>query len=265
MCEKEPYGVNALGDEVSASMITPGGLYSQYREILAGSRVELFYCGSAPLSQVSEIIALALSELPREGVPSVSPSTVIRTAGSPRLYEEELDVTQGKLSIGFRTGVCSGRAGYPAMMLFNAVYGGTPTSKLFMNVREKLSLCYYASSSMDFLKGIMTVHSGIEFDKFNSAREEIMAQLECCRRGEIEEWEIEGARSILKNALLSTADSQGGLEDFYLTRSVSGHDSSPERLAEELDGVSLSGIVDSARAVSADTVYFLKGKGEGLR
>jgi predicted Zn-dependent peptidase len=73
MCEKEPYGVNALGDEVSASMITPGGLYSQYREILAGSRVELFYCGSAPLSQVSEIIALALSELPREGVPSVFP------------------------------------------------------------------------------------------------------------------------------------------------------------------------------------------------
>jgi hypothetical protein len=102
------------------------------------------------------------------------------------------------------------------MMLFNAVYGGTPTSKLFMNVREKLSLCYYASSSMDFLKGIMTVHSGIEFDKFNSAREEIMAQLECCRRGEIEEWEIEGARSILKNALFPPPIRRAALRTFIL-------------------------------------------------
>jgi len=80
------------------------------------------------------------------------------------------------------------------------MFGGSSNSKLFLNVREKLSLCYYASSLFHRQKGLITVSSGIEFDKYQTARDEILAQLEAVRRGEIEDWELEGARSTLLNA-----------------------------------------------------------------
>ena len=120
-------------------------------------------------------------------------------------------MTQGKLAMGFRTGgVTCWEEEYPAMAMCNAVFGGTTLSKLFMNVREKLSLCYYASSTLEKMKGLLLVSSGTEFDKYDTARKEILAQLESIRRGEIEDWELEGTRSILINGHRSTWTTRGG-------------------------------------------------------
>jgi len=260
MCADEPYGINALGDEQTASSIEAGALYRYYHSFLSESRVELFYCGSVAFNEVADTMAGALSALPRKGCAGIPEMKVVRGAGQVRNFTEAMDVSQGKLSIGFRTGVCAGEEGYPAMMLFNAVYGGTPNSKLFLNVREKLSLCYYASSATDFLKGIMAVYSGIEFDKFDAARNEILAQLEACREGKIEDWELEGARLMLKSSLLSTLDSQSSLEDYYLSQAITGLGIRPEELAARLDGVTPDNVVAAARAVQQDTVYFLKGR-----
>ena len=98
-------------------------------------------------------------------------------------------MTQGKLALGFRTGGSSiWEDDYPALMMLNALYGGTTTSKLFLNVREKRSLCYYASSQLEKLKGLMLVSSGVEFDKKQEAQDEILAQLENCRQGPAAAW-----------------------------------------------------------------------------
>ncbi|MFQ9472743.1 MAG: insulinase family protein [Oscillospiraceae bacterium] len=85
---------------------------------------------------------------------------------------------RGKLALGFRTGgLTCWEEEYPALVMCNAIFGGTPLSKLFLNVREKLSLCYYASSMLEKMKGLVLVSSGIEFDKYQQARDEILAQL----------------------------------------------------------------------------------------
>ena len=145
-----------------------------------------------------------------------------------------MDVTQGKLAMGFRTGgVTCWEEEYPAMAMCNAVFGGTTLSKLFMNVREKLSLCYYASSTLEKMKGLILVSSGIEFDKFQQARDEILHQLEEIRQGNMEDWELEGARSTLLNAYASMGDSQGKLENFYLGQAATGQEDTPELLAEQ--------------------------------
>ena len=94
------------------------------------------------------------------------------------------------------------------LTVLNALFGGTTMSRLFLNVREKLSLCYYASSTLEKMKGLLLVSSGIEFDKYDTAREEILAQLESIRRGEIEDWELEGTRSILVNGHRSTLNNK---------------------------------------------------------
>ncbi len=98
-------------------------------------------------------------------------------------------MTQGKLAVGYR---CTSDD-YPAMVLANLIFGGTSNSKLFLNVREKLSLCYYASSSYARSKGILTVSSGVETKDFRRAEEEIGRQLAAVQRGDWEDWEQEGA------------------------------------------------------------------------
>ena len=142
------------------------------------------------------------------------------------------------------------------------VYGGTTTSKLFLNVREKLSLCYYASSQLEKFKGLMLVSSGVEFANFEAARDEILAQLDQCRSGSIEDWELEGARRSVVSALRTALDSQTRLEDYWLGQAVAGLAEGPEELARRVEQVTREQVVEAARALELDTIYFLKGKEE---
>ena len=113
---------------------------------------------------------------------------------------------------------------------------------------------------LEKMKGLMLVSSGIEFDKYETARDEILAQLEAIRRGDVEDWELEGARSTLLNAYASMGDSQGKLENFYLGQAATGQEDTPELLAEQVRHVTAERIFDAMQTVSLDTVYFLKGK-----
>ena len=149
---------------------------------------------------------------------------------------------------------------YPALLLLNAVYGGTSMSKLFMNVRERLSLCYFASSSLEKMKGLMLVSSGIEFDKYAQARDEILAQLEACRRGDITPDELEGARRIVMTALYTTLDSQSRQADFWLGQAAADLTQTPEELAAQVERVTAEQVAHAAQKVKLDTIYFLKGK-----
>ena len=263
MCAGEPFGVDKLGDAARAAALTPEGLWERYQALLSQAPIELYYCGSAPADRVAEALTSALAGLPRTGTPE-RPGCGVRAEVSheaPRLVTESLDVTQGKLALGFRTGgSCVWTEDFPALMVFNAVYGGTPTSKLFLNVREKLSLCYFASSILEKCKGLLMVSSGIEFQNYQKAYDEILSQMEAVQRGALEDWELEGARSTLLNAYASMGDSQGKLENFYLGQAATGQEDTPELLAEQVRQVTAERIFDAMQTASLDTVYFLKGK-----
>ena len=226
MCGEEAFGTDKLGDETTAAAITPASLWQRYQELLRTAAVEVYYCGSAQPERVEAALRSALSGLPVNEARVVPDCEVRIHAGTqPRVVEEALDVTQGKLAMGFRTGgITCWEEEYPALAMCSAVFGGTTLSKLFLNVREKLSLCYYASSMLEKLKGLMLVSSGIEFDKYQTARDEILAQLEAVRRGEIADWELEGARRTLISGHLATLDDQGRQEEFWLGQAAAGLD-----------------------------------------
>ena len=171
-----------------------------------------------------------------------------------------MDVTQGKLTMGFRTGCDLLEEGYPALMVANALFGGTTTSRLFLNVREKLSLCYYASSQLMKYKDLMLVSSGVEFDRFAAARDEILSQLDQCRRGDFTDQELESARRSVVSGLRSIPDSQVRLEDYWLGQAVSGCGEDPAHLARRVEGVTREAVVTALGGVALDTIYFLKGK-----
>ena len=256
MCSGEAYGLSRLGDEESAQRLQMPKLHALYGELLSTARLELIYSGSADLERVERALSAALAPLPRDGIRDIAMAAPHRARAEVKQVEEAMDVTQGKLSMGF----ACGSDDYAAMLMGNTLFGGSSNSRLFLNVREKLSLCYYASSAYHRQKRLITVSSGIEFQNYQKAYDEIMAQLGAVQRGELEDWELEGARSTLLNAYASMGDSQGKLENFYLGQAATGQEDTPELLAEQVRHVTAERIFDAMKTVSLDTVYFLKGK-----
>ena len=256
MCAGEPYGISRLGSEETAEKLQLRKLYAQYGQLIATSRLELFYSGSADENRVVRALRSAFSTLPRENIQDVAIPQDHPAREEVRTVVEELDVTQGKLGMGFSCG----SSDTAALLMGNTLFGGSSNSKLFLNVREKLSLCYYASSLYHRQKGLITVSSGIEFDNYQKAYDEILAQLAAVQNGDLEDWELEGARSTLLNAYASMGDSQGKLENFYLGQAVTGQSETPEDLAAQVRQVTPERIFKAMKTVQLDTVYFLRGK-----
>ena len=261
MCCYEDFAVSRFGDEAECEAIHYKKLTRHYRELIRTAPVEFFYCGKAGLKQVVAALREALAGMPR-GEIDYDIGTDLRmnaVEAQARYVEERMDVTQGKLVMGFRLGECMEEPNVPALYVFNAVYGSGVTSKLFMNVREKLSLCYYASSTIVRRKGLMLVSSGIEFDKYEAARDEILAQLEAVRRGEISEDELSWAKRAVASDLRAAMDSQGELEGYWLGQALDGLDYSPLELAALVDEVTMDDVTAIAKSVELDLIYFLRG------
>ena len=264
MCCYEDFAVGRLGGEAECQAIHYQKLTKHYRRLLQVSPIEIFYCGQSAEARIVSALKDALMTLPR-GEIDYSMGTEIRmnaVEAQPRLVREALNVTQGKLVMGFRLGDCMDEPDIAALNVFNCAFGAGSTSKLFMNVREKLSLCYYASSIVDVHKGLLLVASGIEFDKFDAAKDEIFAQLEAMKRGEISEEELHSARSGVASDLRSLTDSQGELEGYYLSQALDGAGCSPLELAELVEQVTKEDVVAVANSVECDLIYFLEGDSE---
>ena len=265
MCAGEAYSVNRLGSEATVRAIAPESLTSHYREQISTPNVELLYCGSAEPERVESALRSALHDLPGRS-DTVLPETKIIISppdGSPRRATETLDVSQGKLAMGFRMGkAMSDKPDYPAMMLFNTVYGAGVTSKLFLNVRERLSLCYYASSMVDKHKGIMIVSSGVEFSNFEIAHDEILAQLDNVKKGDISDWELLSAKRSIITSIKSAMDSPSGLLELYFDSSVSSSPYDPGKLCDMIEDVTLDRVVEIASDIGYDTAYFLTGEAD---
>ena len=256
LCAGEAYGVSRLGDEKSVEKTSPQKLYAEYRRLVSSAPMELFYCGSAELSRVEDALLNALSSLPRQGVQAVPVTERHRPRQEAKVVREGMDVTQGKLGMGFS---CASDD-ESALLLGNLLFGGSSNSKLFLNVREKLSLCYYASSLYHRQKGLITVSSGVEFSDFQPAYEEILAQLQALRQGQLEPWELDAAKGVLRSAYAAMEDSQGRLENFYLGQAIEGRNDSPEDLSREMEETSAERIFRAMETVSLDTVYYLERK-----
>lgn len=260
MCADEPFGRCEYGTADGAQAVSADSLTAFWRETLAHAPLEIFYCGGAPAEQVEEAFAAAFSGRAGDGRAAV---TVQRPApDTPREVTEEIAAQQGKLSLGFRTGLTARDEAYPALMLFAAAFGGYTGSRLFRQVREKMSLCYYASASLDKLKGILSVSSGIENRNFEVARDEILRQLREMQAGGLTADELESARRTLLGSLRAMNDSPLSLERFYQSQAIGGAARDLDGLCDAVARATLDDVLAAGQGVALDTVYFLKGVGQ---
>ena len=181
-------------------------------------------------------------------------------ASQVREQVDELDVAQSKLVMGFRTGKLPDAQAVAAMWLMTALFGGTPNSKLFLNVREKLSLCYYCAARFDRLTGLMFVDSGVEKKNRLQAQEEILRQLEEIRQGNFTQEELDATLLQIQNSLRSVSDSLGSLESWYMTQIMDQTHRSPVQEWELLSQITREALIQAAKQVQLDTIYFLTGK-----
>lgn len=257
MCREDSYGIPRLGEPEWVREITPESLYRHYQKVLSRSPVELCYVGGMEPEQVARELGGLLEGVDRN--PEELPEQTGFRSCPEGEYSEALDVNQGKLCLGFTCPVTIREEGFAAMQVLNLIYGGGMTSKLFMNVRENMSLCYAIGSSYHGSKGILTVYAGIDSRTEPVARQEILRQLELCAQGQITEEELNSAKQALRSSLLAVHDSPGALESYYSSGILSGMGLDTRQYMTLVDQVTKEQVVALAKEIKLHTVYFLKG------
>lgn len=261
MCEGEAYGVPRLGEREAVERLTPEEITRAWKKMLRTAQVHVLLIGDGEETPVREAIEAGFAACGgRE--PAACATATGAMPRAPREKTERFDVSQAKLVMGFRTPVAEPGEGVMGMRLATALLGGTPHSKLFLNVREKLSLCYYCAARFDRNKGILLVDSGVEEKNARRAREEILRQLEAVQKGDFTAEEVEAARLSMADSFRTVADSPVTLENFYISQAFDGRCYTPEEAAQAAGAVGREEIIKAAGSLSLDYTYLLAGKEE---
>ena len=260
MCNGERFAINNLGSVESVKFIDGKNLYEHYKYILSHCGIEIFCVGKFDEKKQFIINKFKdlLKNIKRENIENYDSDVILKSDFKGEIIEE-MEVNQGKLAIGFRMGTSNKNKDFANFVLFDAVYALTPTGKLFMNVREKLSLCYYCKTMVESAKGIVTVLCGIENEKKQQTTDEILRLLDEMKNGDFTDKDIEIAQLSVINSYKEVFDNAGNIVYWYLRRLLSGNIKSPEDMIDEIKKVTKEDIIKSAQNLSLDTVYFLQG------
>jgi predicted Zn-dependent peptidase len=258
MYKNELYRYNVYGEESEVDHITAKELFTYYKEVVAQDRIDLYVIGDTEDLNVKEAAAKFFTLENRGSNNIANGKDQVKPEQVNEVFEEQ-DVQQGKLNMGYRTYTTYSDRDYYALQVCNGVFGGFSHSKLFMNVREKESLAYYAVSRFESHKGAIFVMSGIETGNYEKAVTIIKEQLEEIVNGKITDSEFEQTKAMIKNQILETIDSSFGLTEVLYHAVVSGTDRSVEQWLNGIDAVSKQDVIDVAKKLTLDTIYFLKG------
>lgn len=258
MCKGEPYAVPVLGYKEDLDKVNGKSLYKAYTELLQQSHIDLYVIGDVNekelLNHIERYMRLEVNQpLPVKPVDK-------KAAVTPNIIKEEQQIQQAKLHIGYRTGIVFGDKDYFALQVFNSLFGGSPHSKLFVNVREKASLAYYAASRIESHKGIMIVMAGIDSTSFDEAHAIIDKQLEEMKQGNFSEEDIEQTKAVLINQILETIDVPRGRVELEYHGTIIGEEWTAEEWITQIKKITREDIIRAAGQVEKDTVYFLHGK-----
>ncbi|MGF7048807.1 putative Zn-dependent peptidase [Paenibacillus sp. DS2015] len=261
MCRNEPYRLHPLGQRKDLDSINAEALYKAYRTWLDEANIDLYVVGDTTLEEVKQLVEQHFQLGPVKQV-SYETKASSREEGEVRIVEEKLDVSQGKLNMGLRTSITYGDDNYAAALMYNGILGGYPHSKLFLNVREKESLAYYASSRYDGHKGIGTIQSGIEVQNYKKAVEIIQNQIAEMKAGHISELEMSQTKAMIRNLLREIDDSAFEMIGFDFNRQLSGKERSGEELLQQVENITVEDVQAAASTFELDTIYFLRGQKE---
>lgn len=259
MCSNEAYGLNPLGEPEAIAALTPEEITRAWQSLLRTAPMHFVLVSDGDGAAVRDEIRTRFAGLTRE---PVLPETVfIKEAGEQRSIREEQAVEQAKLLLGLRAGMQDAGDRRHAVQLMTELFGGGVFSKLFLNVREKMSLCYACQAGLHAQKGVILVRSGVDTEKADEARDAILEQLRQMREGEFTDEELDAARRALCDSYQTAEDLPESLAAWYTRGLLTGEYNTAAQEAASISGVTREEVVEAARGVTLDTVYVLASKG----
>jgi predicted Zn-dependent peptidase len=261
--EGEAAALSYQGELSDAEKLNAADVYNHYLKLIKNAEIDISFAG-----QSEEDAKAVLENIVRPSINSLERNytdfkkfTRSKLKSEPRRETEYLDIAQSKMVMGFKHKTDE-KIPPAVMALLNAIIGGTPSSKLFLNVREKLSLCYYCSSNYNETKGCLAIDSGIEGKNAKTAEEEILRQISLTKSGEITDDEIENAKRQIINAARTINDSAPAMIAWYFARNFAGKVESPEERIEKTKKITKDELVEAASSLDLDSVYLLTKEGE---
>ena len=232
---------------------------------LQNSVIECYYTGSDDVDEVISSVSEKFASIGRGEIASLEKERAFLPEDSAKIkqLDETMRVSQSRLNIGCIGGAVMSDSEYYAMSLFNEIFGGSSVAKLFMNVREKQSLCYYCYSSYGSATGTLMISCGIKCENRERAMAEIEKQLSEMQKGHFDDSDIETAKRTIISGLSQIYDSPAAIEAFKFRRFLAGICETPEQAAEGIGAVSKDDIVSAANKIRISAIYFLEGTGEG--
>ena len=260
MCANEPYGIDREKLEEDVKNLDSEKLYKAYEFMLKSSTIIITACGSLEEEMLkSKFIQFAEKIQERNALPLET--IFIPKADEIRYFTEEMDITQAKLVIGLRSGMENAEDDYYAFRVMTDIFGGGPYSRLFLNVREKMSLCYYCGARLLRDKGIIFIQSGIEEENYEKALSEIFNQLDIMKKGEFTDEDFTSSITALSDAFRGVGDSPLAVCTYYSSQAFDKELISGKEFAEKISAVTKEQVIACANRVTIDSVYLLKGEG----
>ena len=257
MFEGEPYSINGKGYIEDLDTIDRVSLYEHYKEVLKTSPIEIMIEGEFEETEVVELIKEKF-QFDRGNIIDIPKEEYYKEVDKVKEVKENMDIAQGKLVMGYRCNVdYLDEEKYYSLLLGSRILGGGADSKLFINVREKESLCYTIYSTIQKSKSTMMVCSGIEAQKYEKTVNLVKEQVQKLKDGDITESEISNAKIAFINSLNSLNDEIGRISDFYFSQSISKNKSDLDQIKNMINKSTKEDIVEAVKNIELDTIYFL--------
>ena len=260
MCDSEAYGLSEYGEIEDIKALTPKQLFDQWKKLILTCPVTVCVVGSSA-DTAKSVIKPYFERFEKQELTELR-TEFITHADEVKIITEKQPVKQGKLVIGLRAGMTYDMDNFAAIRLMTAIFGGGTFSKLFSNVREKMSLCYYCSAKLYSSKGIITIESGVETENMQKALSAIRNELDDMRKGNFSDEVIESAKLSICDSLNSVTDNNSSVLAWFLSEITSGSFKTPQEIAEMIKGVSREEIILAANMVTEDTVFMLEAEKE---
>lgn len=260
MFADEAYGINRFGSVEDVKALTPDVVYAAWRDVLEKATVQITMVSSMDPQPIVDLIREKFSEIERH--PVDIKTQFVSGLPKPEYISESMPLKQGKLVMGFRTGMRSEDDMMPAIKVAVDIFGGGTYSKLFSVVREKMSLCYYCSAALFNSKGIVMVQSGIEDTNEEKAKNEIINQLRLTAEGEFTDEDFSSSIKSLTDSILGNSDTPEEITAWYASQILRNELKAPETYAKEIGSVDRAEVVRAAKTIMLDTIFMLKSSGE---
>ena len=260
MYKNLPYALYKYGKLEDLKNINAENLYEQYKKLINECKIDIFISGDITEEVKNEVIEnkniVSLEERNPNYIES-NKENRIKQEKQEEIVSESMDVTQGKLILGLDMLKEQEDDKYTAL-IYNAILGGTPNSKMFQNVREKNSLAYTASSSYIRQKGNIFVKCGIEIDNYEKALKIIKEQIEDMKKGKFTEEDIKQAKVNIVSTIKFIPEEQDTELLYYFSQELSGYQMNSEEYINKVNSITKGQIVELANRIQINTIYFLK-------